>query len=71
MRTQGLAAITSFIGAGPGGPGEPLTFYPVSKGRTAEEAVNRAIERYNRKHGIAYWLPGDSRQRVNVNVVCV
>jgi len=26
-------------------------FYPVSNGSTAEEAVDRAIERYNRKHG--------------------
>jgi hypothetical protein len=25
-------------------------FYPVSNGATAEEAVDRAIERYNRKH---------------------
>lgn len=35
------------------GPGEPPKFYPVSKGRTAEEAIDRAIDRYNRKHGIA------------------
>lgn len=34
------------------GLGEPPRFYPVSNGRTAEEAVDRAIQRYNRKHGI-------------------
>jgi hypothetical protein len=32
------------------GPGEPPRFYPVSSGRTPEEAVDRAIERYRRKH---------------------
>lgn len=32
------------------GPGEPPKFYPVSTGRTPEEAVDRAIERYDRKH---------------------
>ena len=35
------------------GPGEPPRFYPVSNGKTAEEAIDRAIERYNRKHGLA------------------
>src|SRR3954465_296606 len=35
------------------GPGEPPRFYPVSNGKTAEEAVDRAIARYNRKHPIA------------------
>jgi hypothetical protein len=35
------------------GPGQPPKFYPISTGKTAEEAVDRAIERYNRKHGIA------------------
>ncbi len=34
------------------GPGQPPTFYPVSNGRTAEEAIDRAIARYIRKHGI-------------------
>jgi len=34
------------------GPGEPPKFYPVSNGRTPEEAIERAIERYNRKHGV-------------------
>jgi hypothetical protein len=33
------------------GPGQPPKFYPVSNGRTAEEAIDRAIERYYRKHG--------------------
>lgn len=33
------------------GPGEPPKFYRVSNGRTAEEAIDRAIERYYRKHG--------------------
>jgi hypothetical protein len=33
------------------GPGQPPKFYPVSNGKTAEEAIDRAIERYNRKHG--------------------
>lgn len=32
------------------GPGQPPKFYPVSNGRTAEEAIDRAIERYDRKH---------------------
>ena len=35
-----------------GGLGEPPRFYPVSNGRTADEAIDRAIARYNRKHGI-------------------
>jgi hypothetical protein len=35
-----------------GEPGQPPKFYPVSNGKTAEEAVDRAIERYNRKHGL-------------------
>jgi hypothetical protein len=34
------------------GPGQPPRFYPVSNGTTAEEAIDRAIERFNRKHGI-------------------
>jgi hypothetical protein len=34
------------------GPGEPPKFYPVSNGKTAEEAIDRAIERHRRKHGI-------------------
>jgi hypothetical protein len=34
------------------GPGEPPRFYPVSNGRTPEEAVDRAIDRYRRKHGL-------------------
>jgi hypothetical protein len=33
------------------GPGQPPKFFPVSNGKTAEEAIDRAIERYNRKHG--------------------
>lgn len=32
------------------GPGEPPKFYPVSNGKTPEEAIDRTIERYNRKH---------------------
>jgi hypothetical protein len=39
------------------GPGQPPKFYPVSNGKTAEEAVDRAIERYNRKHGLS--LPSE------------
>lgn len=35
------------------GPGQPPKFYPVSNGRTAEEAIDRAIARYNRKHGLS------------------
>lgn len=35
------------------GPGEPSRFYPVSNGKTAEEAIDRAIERYNRKHSLS------------------
>src|SRR5881392_1465851 len=34
------------------GPGQPPRFYPVSNGATAEEAVDHAIARYERKHGI-------------------
>ena len=33
------------------GPGQPPRFYPVSNGKTAEEAIDRAMARYNRKHG--------------------
>ena len=36
-----------------GGPGQPPAFFPVSNGKSAEEAVDRAIERYLRKHGPA------------------
>lgn len=32
------------------GPGQPSKFYPVSNGATAEEAVDRAIARYEEKH---------------------
>ncbi len=34
------------------GPGERPKFYPVSNGKTAEEAIDNAIARYARKHGI-------------------
>lgn len=34
------------------GPGELPKFYAVSNGKTADEAIDRAIERYNRKHGV-------------------
>jgi hypothetical protein len=37
-----------------GGPGQPPRFYPVSTGATADEAIDRAIERYNRKHKIQH-----------------
>ena len=30
--------------------GQPPKFYPVSKGNTAEDAVDLAIERWQRKH---------------------
>jgi hypothetical protein len=36
------------------GPGQPPKFYPVSNGRTAEEAIDRAIQRYNRNHGLPH-----------------
>ena len=32
-----------------GGPGEPPKFYPVSNGKTAEEAIDAAIARWERK----------------------
>jgi hypothetical protein len=32
-------------------------FYPISNGRTAEEAIDKAIERYNRKHGVRPFGP--------------
>ena len=35
------------------GPGQPPKFFPISNGTTAEEAVDRAIARYKRKHGIS------------------
>ena len=31
------------------GPGEPPKFYPVSNGKTAEEAIDAAIARWERK----------------------
>jgi hypothetical protein len=34
-----------------GGPGQPPKFYPVSNGKTPEEAIDRAMARYHRKHG--------------------
>jgi hypothetical protein len=34
------------------GPGEPPKFYSVSNGKTAEEAIDNAIARYERKHGL-------------------
>jgi hypothetical protein len=43
------------------GPGEPPAFYPVSNGKTAEEAIDRAIERYNKKHGITAPAFSESR----------
>jgi hypothetical protein len=35
-----------------GGPGQPPKFYSVSNGRTPEEAIDNAIARYKRKHGL-------------------
>jgi len=32
------------------GPGQPPKYYPVSEGGSADEAVDRAIERWERKH---------------------
>jgi hypothetical protein len=32
------------------GPGQPPKFYPVANGTTADEAIDRAMERYYRKH---------------------
>jgi hypothetical protein len=34
------------------GPGKPPIYYPVPNGDSAEEAIDQAIDRYNRKHGI-------------------
>lgn len=34
------------------GPDQPPRFYPVAKGRTAEEAIDTALARYHRKHGV-------------------
>lgn len=42
-----------------GGPGEPSKFYPVSNGKSAEEAIDRAMERYYRKHGSAPRVTSD------------
>jgi hypothetical protein len=33
------------------GPGQPPKFFPVSNGKTAEKAIDRAMVRYYRKHG--------------------
>jgi hypothetical protein len=35
------------------GPGQPPKFFSVSNGKTAEEAIDGAIRRYNRKHGLS------------------
>lgn len=35
-----------------GGPGEPPRYYPVSNERSAEEAIDNAIARYQLKHGL-------------------
>lgn len=48
------------------GPGEPPRFYPVSNGRTAEEAVDRAIERYQRKYGLLRSPPDQTRAEPSV-----
>jgi hypothetical protein len=34
------------------GPGQLPTFFPISHGATAAEAVDRVIARYNRAHGL-------------------
>ena len=50
------------------GPGEPPQFYPVSNGRTAEEAIDRAIECYNRKHRISATSAVSDSQVVTLTV---
>ena len=45
-----------------GSPGQPPSFWPVSNGRTADEAIDRAIDRYNRKQG----LPGVQATSQNI-----
>ena len=47
------------------GPGEPPTFYPVSNGRTAEEAIDRAIDRV----ALRQVLPARRRGRLRDQVV--
>lgn len=32
------------------GPGEPPKFYPISNGKTADEAIDKAMARWERKH---------------------
>src|SRR5947207_11877480 len=34
------------------GPGQPPAFYPIATGKTADEAIDKAIARHQRKHGI-------------------
>jgi hypothetical protein len=48
------------------GPGQPPKFYPVSNGKTAEEAIDRAIERYRRKHRLTLDAPLIQPPRVRV-----
>lgn len=48
------------------GPGEPPRFYPISNGRTPEEAIDRVIARYNRKHGTANAKPAEASLRPGV-----
>lgn len=34
-------------------PGQPGAYHPVSRGRTLEEAIDKAIARWERQHGRA------------------
>jgi hypothetical protein len=43
------------------GPGEPPRFYPVSNGRTADEAIDAAIGRWERKQQRLRRMDDESR----------
>ena len=48
--TDGGITATWCTGFGSAGPGPSPDFHPVSNGATADEAIDRAMERYNGKH---------------------
>ena len=49
LHTDGEGYLVHWVRKGDN-PGKPPKLYPVSTGDTAEEAIDRAIERWQRKH---------------------
>ena len=45
-------------------PGQPGGYHEISRGKTLAEATDAAIQRYNRKHGIATREHPESSNRV-------